>query len=266
MNSVENVFSLWSTLCVICPSHTLSLDFKPTPTLRMLLRSLLTSLFPALVFIRSATRVKDLAITLSPLFLSPPTSSLSANFVNSTFKISLEPDCCSPPAPLLPPSSRLQRGLLTQHIRCPLPPVTNPLTPSILSSTITVVFWKDKSDHVTGLCPSQPQLATRYLSSLEILFGSFTVHSCHTSWLWSRARLVPSPALCSCCPLCLPLDPCGFFSCSGLNSSVTSLKWPSDHIITNSTSITLYPFILCLFSSQDLSLIMGNFSVFADVC
>lgn len=128
---------------------------------------------------------------------------------------------------------------------------------SILSLTITVVFWKDRSDHVTGLCPGQPQLATLYPSNLEILFCSFTVHSCHTSWPWSRARLVPSPALCSCCPLCLPMDPCGFFSCSGLNSSITSLKWPSDHIITNSSSVTLYPFILCLFSSQDLSLIMG---------
>ena len=105
---LKNVFSLWSTLCIICPSHTLSLDFKPTPTLQMLLRSLLTSLFLALVFIRSATRVKDLAITLSPLFLSPPTSSLSANFVNSNLTISLEAGCCSPPPPLLPPSSRLQ--------------------------------------------------------------------------------------------------------------------------------------------------------------
>ena len=109
---LKNVFSLWSTLCVIYPSHTLSLDFKPTPTLQMLLWSLLTSLFPALLFIRSVNRVKDLAIILSPLFLSPPTSNLSANFVYSAFKSRLEPDCFLPP-PLQPPSSHLLPGLLT---------------------------------------------------------------------------------------------------------------------------------------------------------
>ena len=137
--------------------------------------------------------------------------------------------------------------------------LSNPLTPSILSFTFTVVFWKDRSDHVTGLRPRQPELATLHLPNLEILCCSFTVHSYHNSRPCSRAGLVPSPTLCSCCPLCLPLDPWGFFSYSGLNSSVTSLKWPSDHIITNSTSITLYPFILCLFSPQELSPIMGSF-------
>lgn len=76
----------------------------------MLLHSLLTSLFPALAFIRSVTRVKDLAIILSLLFLSPLTSSLPANFVNSAFKISLESDCGSPPPLPLPPSSHLLPG------------------------------------------------------------------------------------------------------------------------------------------------------------
>lgn len=158
--------------------------------------------------LHSIAQVKNLAMILSSLFLSPPTSSPLATLANSTFEKNLE----SAPAAILPLSftwsTELASSLTCFHF--PLPSAVSPLQSD----------WSfEKANQVmsqSSVSTNHGQLAATYLSSLEL--GPLLLIHCAQSLLLvlEQNKVHSHPKASQLLSPCLLPDPSGSFSRSRL--------------------------------------------------